>query len=496
MTNEDDEELPREPLSAQMVLDRLASTRDNTNNYDAVPTRDEENENAHRSNGSLLRDSLRSLWVKHETGILLFLAGVWNNAPYVIMLAAAKEVSEGGVALVYIANILPGLLIKASGPYWFDRVSYATRLYTAAFFMGLAFASVAFFSAQTADWRTLGGQLFGIAFISAQCALGEASILALAGGKLGDEALTWFASGTGLAGPVGFLYHVSCTDLMGWSLATTCTLGVFVWACGYAIITQQCLQSGSYDSGSLSSPSIDDQVPLENRDGIQIQTLMLSQSSSTSGNVLDQASSEPVVSHHDSVYSVVHLPRMTIRARMSLSCSLWPYMIPLFVVYAAEYACQGGAWTAMGFPVDSASARARFYERSNWIYQMGVLISRSSGTLFTINQVVLWILPGLQVLNLVFFTWTAQLSAPPFWYNPTVLYGAALWTGLLGGAVYVHGYRRVIADVPQVHREFALATVSLAESVGVLMADIFGLFLQSCLYDAKHIPGAVVKCPS
>jgi len=45
---------------------------------------------------------------EHEIGILLFCIGVWNNAPYVIMLASAKDVSEGGVALVYIANILPG----------------------------------------------------------------------------------------------------------------------------------------------------------------------------------------------------------------------------------------------------------------------------------------------------------------------------------------------------------------------------------------------------
>ena len=48
-------------------------------------------------------------WLQeHEMGILLFLIGVWNNAPYVTMLASAKDVAEGGVALVYIANVLPG----------------------------------------------------------------------------------------------------------------------------------------------------------------------------------------------------------------------------------------------------------------------------------------------------------------------------------------------------------------------------------------------------
>lgn len=39
---------------------------------------------------------------------------------------------------------------------------------------------------------------------------------------------------------------------------------------------------------------------------------------------------------------------------------------------------QSGVWTAIGFPVTDAAARARFYEYSNWCYQGGVFISRSS----------------------------------------------------------------------------------------------------------------------
>ena len=43
------------------------------------------------------------------------------------------------------------------------------------------------------------------------------------------------------------------------------------------------------------------------------------------------------------------------------------YTIPLFVVYAAEYALQSGTWTAIGFPVDNKRARETFYEYSNWV---------------------------------------------------------------------------------------------------------------------------------
>jgi hypothetical protein len=34
--------------------------------------------------------------------------------------------------------------------------------------------------------------------------------------------------------------------------------------------------------------------------------------------------------------------------RLRATGRLWPYMLPLFVVYFAEYAMQSGTWTAVG----------------------------------------------------------------------------------------------------------------------------------------------------
>jgi hypothetical protein len=110
----------------------------------------------------------------------------------------------------------------------------------------------------------------------------------------------------------------------------------------------------------------------------------------------------------------------------------------------------------------------------------------------------------LQIVNLVFFTYVAA-NAPDadteggrwFWYyTPTVLYGAAVGTGLLGGGVYIHGYQRVVADSTRKdHCEFALSSVSVAEGLGVGFADILSLWWQSCLYKANNLAGAVVSCP-
>jgi hypothetical protein len=57
---------------------------------------------------------------------------------------------------------------------------------------------------------------------------------------------------------------------------------------------------------------------------------------------------------------------LTSYERCKLVLSLWKYTIPLFTVYAAEYMLQAGVWPSIGYPVTSASARAQFYQYSNW----------------------------------------------------------------------------------------------------------------------------------
>jgi hypothetical protein len=38
-----------------------------------------------------------------------------------------------------------------------------------------------------------------------------------------------------------------------------------------------------------------------------------------------------------------------------------------------------------GFPVTDPAARHRFYAASNWCYQLGVFVSRSSGLAYQVN---------------------------------------------------------------------------------------------------------------
>ena len=60
----------------------------------------------------------------------------------------------------------------------------------------------------------------------------------------------------------------------------------------------------------------------------------------------------------------------------------------------------------------------------------------------------------------------------------------------MGGAVYVNSFTLVAREVEPSLQEFALAATSVGESVGTLMADISGVFIQGCMFRINGLAGA------
>ncbi|KAK9918138.1 hypothetical protein WJX75_001533 [Coccomyxa subellipsoidea] len=361
-----------------------------------------------------------------------WLLGLINNSAYVIMIAGANDISDGSVGLVYFCAIFPTLLVKLTGPYWFHYTSYTARMWLIAILMGCAYTTVAFSSR-----RSL--QLLGVVFSALQGGLGEASCLAMCTFFDSRAAITFWSSGTGFAGVAGYTWVGILHVLLGFSfkktllIANTTALG---WLAVYYILLQPQTRS--------------------------------------------KRRTEDVAATH----------RMHWRERYQRTLDLWPYMVPLTLVYFAEYVMQSGTWTAIGFPPGDAPARHQFYEASNWCYQVGVFISRSSGLLYQADRAVLWVMPALQMGLLFFFVAVAILH---FWYNWWLLVPCFV-TGLLGGAVYVNAFTLLSREVEPRLREFSLAAASLADSVGIALADICGVLIQGCLFKANGLAGADFTC--
>jgi len=341
------------------------------------------------------------------------------------------------------------------------------------------------------------------------------------------QSLTAFSSGTGLAGPLGFLWKICLTEWLGFSVTFSLAAAAVLLSISYATICHKLARENEtihnengvvFTDGdgifiSKSGSSIEeegqelvayhhhDQSTASNNETNREDAELSENKNSFVTSRIENDINEDEVFEDDTLVSPAPpaIEDLSFTERFDLVRTMcWPYMVPLFLVYAAEYACQAGAWTAIGFPVTSEAARSAFYEQSNWLYQIGVFLSRSSGTLFSVNMAGLWVMPMLQVVNLILFSTTAATGTAPvhgFLYHRPILLTTSLFTGLLGGAVYVHGYKRIVADVPAAYTEFCLASTSMAEGLGVLAADIVGLFLQSCLYEKNGIEGALVRCP-
>lgn len=391
-----------------------------------------------------------------------WLLGCLNNTAYVIMNAGANDISSGGIALVYICNVGPSLVITLTLPYWAHLMSYRTRVIVAMFCMVLSFALVAF-------GTSLGMQLLGVGFSAVQSGLGEASMLGLTAkyNPHTSAMLTAWSSGTGFAGIFGYAWVFFFHNALDLSFGQTLMLGYSV---ALAFLLTYFLL--------LTPPPLPQEAlePLAEGGG---------DSSTVEGAFV--VSRAPRTCDRDAPPEI----HMSIKERFLFVASLWQYTVPLFIVYFSEYAMQSGAWVVIGFPVESKDARSKFYTFANWTYQAGVFVSRSSGMYLKANVTVLWLMPFLQAGFLLFFVTDALWL---YWWDFSLLV-PCFCTGLLGGAVYVNAFTLIARKFrPGPLRELALTAAGVGNSLGVLTSDVTGLFIQACLFKAHDIPGADVSC--
>ncbi len=417
-----------------------------------------------------------------------FTFGLINNTSYVIMIAGAKEIDPSVVGLVYLCSIIPSLLIKITGPYWYHLLSYRQRIVVGTFLMAGSFATVAIGGPN----KLTGLQLLGVTMGAAQSGLGEASFLALSSFYTPSrKALTAWSSGTGMAGIIGYGWVVMFTQGFKATFATTLWAALCVFPLAYFYVFEVLMGSPNPERLAMivtDANLVDDQEHCNSHKSINP---ILTQNNSCEVIIeTDKGDSESNnrankgidVTNEGNARAAGVMNRntsiMTFNERFHATLQLWPYMVPLFTVYAAEYTLQSGVWSAMGFPITDSSSRTEFYEYSNWVYQAGVLCSRSSGTLWTPTKLNLWIMPTLQCIFLIFSIYNAYHQ---LWYDWSILL-LCFCVGLLGGAVYVGGFSLVAMESEPHMKEFNLSAASVGDSFGISLANVVSIALQKAIY--------------
>lgn len=429
------------------------------------------------SSWALYRSRLRSPFAGADPRVYaaFWLFGLINNVLYVIILSAALDLVGPTIpkSVVLLADVLPSFLTKLVAPYFIQNVAYQTRVVA---FVALSVGGMLLIALTSTlrDGGTVAVKMLGVTLASLSSGGGELSFLALTH-YYGPFSLAAWGSGTGGAGLVGAGLYALLTTSLGVGSTTTLFLSAFLpivmLFSFFVILPRKILKSKKEEGRYESVPQyVEEEVEEgEEEEGFEGEALF--------GREISRASS--TMSHGNTWTSF--------QANLLRARSLFiPYMLPLLLVYIAEYTINQGVAPTLLFPLQSSPFKhyRAFYPTYNAIYQIGVFVSRSSTPFLRIRNLVLPTL--LQVINLIVLTFQALLF---FDLGFRAVCAIMLWEGLLGGLVYVNTFAEITDNVKKEDREFSLGATSVSDSGGICLAGLLGMFMEVAICNWQVIHG-------
>ncbi|VZI20245.1 unnamed protein product [Fusarium fujikuroi] len=395
----------------------------------------------------------------HDTKVIVafWLFGLINNVLYVIILSAAQDlVGSIPKGVVLLADVVPSFLTKLIAPYFIHRIPYRMRVLI---FIALSVVGM-LMVALTPHTQSVAIKLVGVVLASISAGGGELSFLGLTH-FYGPMSLAGWGSGTGAAGLVGAGLYVMFTDWWGLSVRSSLLISAcfpaIMFISFFVILPLGPLREGSTRKDYDAIPDLEDEDV----------------------NHMDQGTaSSALLAPGPSVASTAYSAHST-------QDTFVPYMLPLLLVYVAEYTINQGVAPTLLFPLDESpfDEFRDFYPMYGFLYQLGVFISRSSTPFVRIHH--LYLPSMLQVANLVLLTFHAVYFFLPSVY---IVFIIIFWEGLLGGGVYVNCFAEIMENVPPEDREFSLGATTVSDSGGISIAGLVSIVMETklCNYQVAH----------
>ncbi|KAL4785171.1 CLN3 protein-domain-containing protein [Aspergillus varians] len=402
--------------------------------------------------------------------VAFWLFGLINNVLYVIILSAALDLVGPHVpkGVVLLADVLPSFGTKLIAPYFIHAVPYSIRIVICALLSALGMLVVALSPAYV-DGGTISSKLVGIVLASLSSGMGELSFVGLTH-FYGPFSLAAWGSGTGAAGLVGAGAYALATTSLGLQVKTTLLTSAFLPAVlavsFFLVLPQSPMHAGVGDGERRAGDGEIDDVGDEEREGLL-------------GSSIHSTQSLKPARSRGRLYGSLKTNLRRVRGLF------FPFMLPLLLVYIAEYTINQGVSPTLLFPLEETPFMhfRAFYPAYNAIYQVGVFISRSSTPFFRIHN--LYLPSFLQVLNLAVLTLHALFTFIP---NVYLVFLVVFWEGLLGGLVYVNTFAEIGDRVPREDREFSLGATTVSDSGGICIAGFLGMLFEVglCNWQVSH----------
>ncbi|KAM8778724.1 battenin isoform 1-T2 [Rhynchonycteris naso] len=399
-----------------------------------------------------------------KNAVGFWLLGLCNNFSYVVMLSAAHDIlsherasgnqshvnpdpvptphsnssrfdcNSVSTAAVLLADILPTLVIKLLAPLGLHLLPYSPRVLVSGVCAAGSFILVAFS-------HSVGTSLCGVVLASISSGLGEVTFLSLTS-FYPRAVISWWSSGTGGAGLLGALSYLGLTQAglsPGHTLLSMLGVPIVLLASYFFLLTSP----ESLDPGGEEEAEREARQPL--------------MSSGAPESKPDSSSD------------------LSLQEKWTVFKGLLWYIIPLVLVYFAEYFINQGLFELLFFRNTSLS-HAQQYRWYQMLYQAGVFASRSS--LHCCRIRVTWALALLQGLNLAFLLVDVWVSFLPSIY---LVFLIVLYEGFLGGAAYVNTFHSIALETSDEHREFAMAAACISDTLGISLSGLLALPLHDFL---------------
>ncbi|KAJ5973074.1 uncharacterized protein N7479_002992 [Penicillium vulpinum] len=407
--------------------------------------------------------------------VAFWLFGLINNVLYVIILSAAVDLVGPDVpkGVVLLADVVPSFATKLIAPYFIHLVPYWMRILIFTFLSSAGMLVVAMSPGYT-DGGTISSKIAGIVLASFSSGGGELSFVGLTH-FYGQFSLAAWGSGTGAAGLVGAGAYALATSALGFSvhmtlLVSACLPAVMILSF-FVVLPMSPLRTAESGAdryrvveggGQIEEDEMDDGAGGENEGLLG-------------------------VSHNSPAHKSIHVPwKDQVRIDLHRVKELFiPFMVPMLLVYIAEYVINQGVAPTLLFPLSESPFEhfRSFYPTYNAIYQIGVFISRSSTPFYRIHNLYLPSL--LQVVNLALLSLHAIFNfIPSVW----LVFMIVFWEGLLGGVVYVNTFAEIADRVPKEDREFSLGATTVSDSGGICIAGFLsmGWEVWLCSWQVAH----------
>ncbi|KAL5475116.1 hypothetical protein EMCRGX_G027174 [Ephydatia muelleri] len=428
-----------------------------------------------RTGGPTIEDNMpRTRAEKWRNVFAFWILGLCNNFPYVVMLSAAFDIlsqlenkasatpSSGAActvvggeypgrkcnklstSVILLADILPNLFIKLIGPSFMHFIPYGVRVLVVALLAASCFIVVSLA-------ESIQLVLLGVVFASMSSGFGEVTFLSFTT-RYHKSTVGGWSSGTGAAGVGGSVIYTVLTLFLTPRVAILLQVAMpILMGIAYLfVLTTPSQRVAKVNAGTPPSPE---------------ETRMLLETS---------PSSTPRAFSVGKAKSGL----LWLRDQGRYIPNLFPYMVPLFIVFAAEYMINQGLFellyyrnTSLGTWCLDGHLQYRWYQV---LYQVGVFLSRSSVLIFQTR--FYWVMSLLQVANFqLLFCEAIYGFIPSFWITIFII----LFEGLMGGAVYANAFYYITKQVPAANREFSMGVAAVADSTGIVTAGFASIGIHN-----------------